>query len=369
MTETQILRPAATDDRELQSKVISFLRFPLIVGVVMIHSLPQGVPVGELMTEVGGDTAYDIVHFVISDILARIAVPLFYFISGFLFFKGPFTADTYAHKLRRRAKTILLPYVLWNLFVTLQLYTIQTLYPQITAGAGKLVATYTAADWLSVFWTITDGTAPACFQLWFLRDLMVVMVLSPLIYLGISYLRQWFVIALGVLWLCGIEIHIPGLSICSFCFFSWGALFGIGKRNFVSDMRPLLVPAAVGYTILSIVLTVLRNEPYAEYILNCGIIAGLVLAVTLSACLISRGKWHVNEFLSESSFFIYAYHATMLALLTKISAKVVILPANELEMFTIYLLTPTITILIGLGVYYLLKKYLPGFTGIITGGR
>lgn len=83
---------------------------------------------------------------------------------------------------------------------------------------------------------------------------------------------------------------------------------------------------------------------------------------------IQKGKWKVNTFLSESSFFIYAYHATLLGLIVKFSVKV-ILPTTNAEMIIIYFIAPIITILLGLGIYYILKRYLPTFTSIITGGR
>lgn len=70
-----------------ESETISYLRFPLIVLVVMIHSKFDGVVVnGVGLMHDGGFPCYSTISTLVSNIIASIAVPLFYFISGFLFF-------------------------------------------------------------------------------------------------------------------------------------------------------------------------------------------------------------------------------------------------------------------------------------------
>lgn len=102
---------------ELLSETISSLRFPLTVGVVFIHfNLAQkvfsihGVKYGLN----NPDWYYSIINF-FSDVLPCIGVPLFFFISGFLFFyKKEFNGTVYRQIMHRRATTLMLPYFLWN---------------------------------------------------------------------------------------------------------------------------------------------------------------------------------------------------------------------------------------------------------------
>ncbi|EGK02946.1 hypothetical protein HMPREF9455_01196 [Dysgonomonas gadei ATCC BAA-286] len=75
------------DYNELQSKTISFLRFPLIVAVVFIHAYSAST------TAQGGGSApemvypvYDSIRYLISQVIARIAVPLFFLHPVFYFF-------------------------------------------------------------------------------------------------------------------------------------------------------------------------------------------------------------------------------------------------------------------------------------------
>lgn len=68
-----------------QLKVISVIRFPLIIGVVFIHAHFTEVD-GISIYQTSLYPSYTFVSMLLSDVLARIAVPFFFFISGFLFF-------------------------------------------------------------------------------------------------------------------------------------------------------------------------------------------------------------------------------------------------------------------------------------------
>lgn len=65
---------------DLLSKTILFLRFPLIVAVVFIHANLADVMIGGvLLVEEGQFPLHDMIFHILSDELARIAVPLFFF--------------------------------------------------------------------------------------------------------------------------------------------------------------------------------------------------------------------------------------------------------------------------------------------------
>lgn len=91
-------------DEEVLSKTITFLRFPLIVAVVFIHIEITNVVInGNLLVEKGEFPVYDWLFHVISKEVADIAVPLFFFMSGFLlFYHSTFTGKEYLQKLGKR---------------------------------------------------------------------------------------------------------------------------------------------------------------------------------------------------------------------------------------------------------------------------
>jgi len=95
------------------SAVITALRFPLIIMVVAIHlisdklTLPQwGAP----------NWLYIYVSEFLSHSLPRIAVPMFFFISGYYaFYKKDWSQrSVWTVELKKRVKTLLIPYLLWN---------------------------------------------------------------------------------------------------------------------------------------------------------------------------------------------------------------------------------------------------------------
>lgn len=367
-------------NEELQSKTISFLRFPLIVGVVLIHSHFNSVVInGVDLMEGGHFPVYTVISYLFSGIFSGIAVPLFFFISGFLFFYkvGSFTKQTYCQKLKKRARTILLPYILWNLLVVLFFFLSQSFFPGLMSGKNKLICDYEISDWLWAFWntnminpptTADEGAFPICYPFWFIRDLMVVMLFSPLVYFLVKKLRHYAVVCLGALWLFGWWFDVVGFSLTAVFFFSTGAYFSIHGKNFVEIMKPFLAASAVLYILITLIELCFRGEAWCSYLHAMGILIGIVLAVTLSAHFLEKGMWHANALLSDSSFFIYAYHAMPLAFIIKFLFKM-IQPHTDGMVLALYVFCPLITILVGLALYYLLKKYLPAVTSVITGGR
>lgn len=91
---------------ELQSKTITFLRFPMMVCVVLVHAhITEVIVNGVNLTEAGNLKVYQVLSNLISEVFVSISVPLFFFISGFLFFKK-FSLSVYFSKLKKRIRTI-----------------------------------------------------------------------------------------------------------------------------------------------------------------------------------------------------------------------------------------------------------------------
>lgn len=367
-------------NEELQSKTISFLRFPLIVGVVLIHSHFDEVVInGVDLTKGGNFPVYTMSSFLISGIFSAIAVPLFFLISGFLFFHGviTFTGQIYLQKLKKRVRSLLIPYLFWNLLVITFFFLSQTFLPGLMSGNNKMICDYSISDWIWAFWNtnminslnnIDLGAYPICFQFWFIRDLMVVMLFSPVVYLLVKRLRKYAVLCLGILWGFSWWFDVVGFNSGAFFFFSAGAYFSIYRKSFLTLLKPILPMAVISYGLIVMVELCFKGQVWCSYLHNIGILVGIVLVIALSARFIKTEEWRANSFLSDSSFFIYAYHAMPLAFGVKILFKL-LQPRTDGMILGLYLLCPAVTILIGLALYYLLQKYFPKVTSVITGGR
>ena len=124
-------------NEELLNKTISFLRFPLTVGVVFIHFnlAEHGFTIHGVTYGLDHPAWYDFLINFFSEVLPQIGVPLFFIISGFLFFyRVDFDSNVYQKKLRKRVRTLLIPYLLWNLIAILvhAMYQISFLFPNAT---------------------------------------------------------------------------------------------------------------------------------------------------------------------------------------------------------------------------------------------
>lgn len=348
---------------QLQSKVISFLRFPLIVGVVMIH-VNLNIPNGEAIP------IYRFTKELTSSIFAAIAVPTFFMFSGFLLFYklNSFTIDIYREKIKKRIKSLLIPYLFWN-----SMFVLYYLAGRLLGLGSQYGVDFTFIDWLRPYWNANEahdatGDLPVSIQFWYIRDLMVMILLSPIIYWLTKKLRCGLALLLGVLWLTDCwQYHVTGLSITALTFFSLGAYFSIYKINFAEIVKSHTLLLGVFYTI-SVIIVLMLKCPDLVLLNRIGILLGMAFLISLAARFLANEKWHVNGFISESSFFIFAYHMLALVIIEEIFP--LHLSFNTDIMYAVMYVAWTIVIvLVGLSIYYILKKWFPRFTAFITGGR
>jgi fucose 4-O-acetylase-like acetyltransferase len=360
--------------KNLQSDVISFLRFPLIIGVVFIHNTSTTVAMPNTQFGVSENLPiFNACSALFSGILGRVAVPLFFFISGFLFFRNidGLTKHDYLKKMRSRGKTLLVPYLFWNIAVLL-VYYIARHIPALTEWFSEQ-REYNWQYILTAMWGIRteDGTmtSPIAYQFWFIRDLMVTVILTPVIYFYIKKTKIYGVLLLSVLWFFGWWFRVAGFSIVAIFFFTVGAWFGINKRNIVDDMGIVRRWSFVLYPLLAIVDFSTQDYDIHPFIHNAGIIVGIMFWINLVAYLLRTEKMSVNRFLSASSFFLFAIHDPLLLSKIRKILYVIFNPQSDLVVTSLYFILVFVVVFIALGAYYLLKRYIPKFTAIITGGR
>ena len=355
---------------ELLGKTIAFLRFPLSVAVVLLHSSVIDSLVG------GGYNGYLFVSGFFY-IITQIAVPSFFFFSGFLFFHkmNGFTFCVYTQKLKKRIDTLVIPYVFWNLFVAVLYLMIQTIIPGMMSGKNKLLVDYSISDWLWMFWD-TNRISPAFTAhlplngpLWFVRDLIVVVIGTPLVYFLIRRLHICIVIFLGLLWIGDLWVDITGFSSMCLFFFSAGAYFGIKRLSFLMVKR-LDVVCLIFYLYIASVFveSLFQGKPWISYLHNVGVLLGMFSLFNICAYFINKRKLNVNLFPAGSSFFIYAFHIMPLLFMIKLLIRL-IQPHSNIELIVLYFVCPLTVVYIGLEFYKLLNKYFPYFMAIITGGR
>jgi hypothetical protein len=111
------------------------------------------------------------------------------------------------------------------------------------------------------------------------------------------------------------------------------------------------------------------NYAVNPFIHKAGVIVGIVFWINLVAHLLRTGKIGVNPFLASSSFFLFAIHDPFLLSKIRKILYVIFNPQSDLVITSLYFLLVAIVVFVALGLYYVLKRFMPKFTAVITGGR
>ena len=342
----------------------SFMHFPLMMIVVLNHIYISGLKLG------AGVDAFVVGSYTLSKIVGNMAVPCFFFISGYLFFRNveSLSVKLYCDKLRRRVRTLLQPYLLWNLLI-LALYAIgQMAFPSLFSGANTKIADYSVAEWAQAFWCVEGTQSPINPPLWYIRDLMVMVVLSPLLYclmknrvVGALFLCVMLALAMvnymPIVWLQPRFILPFGLGV-------WGALHGLPQlrfRGWVALIAVLLCGAGV--------VGFFMTEGALKYaILQATILVGASLLLYTSRYLAVVRGWRVPKLLNRSYFFIYLFHYIPLALMMRVLRKVVE-PTTNMEYFAIYFGSFIAIVMLSVGLFWVLQKIAPKITAFMLGNR
>ena len=359
--------------------LIKVLRFPLCVMVLLIHSHFGGLKgfggVEYQFDDLVSYPVYSNISFLISELLCRVSVPIFFIFSGYLFFckSDKFTIQDYIVKLKSRAKSLLLPFIFWNLVFIFMLYLKQSI---IGIGEHKLVVDYTLNDWILSFVDKDSSGLPINTPLWFVRDLIVMVLISPIIYRIISNTKWYSICLFGLLWVLFYDDIKVYLNLSSIFFFSLGAYFSIQRQDIVRVLEKVK-----NYNYVVSVLLLLFEMIYfnfkeyfglhlmlSQFIYNACVFTLIVSCLNISLTILRKKGCFINDFLCSSNFFIYVFHRFPLAVLLILLISFID-PTSDIQALMIYFLAPTIILAVGVSVYVLLRKLLPKFTALITGGR
>src|SRR5688500_12277527 len=192
------------------SQVINFSRISLIVGLVFLHY--ESYPNSRISPFRGMDTEhFQVATFVNSFVLFFFfsVVPLLSMVSGWLFFS--FTSDARDQLLSRmgkRFKSLYIPLVLWNLLYLAILWSVFAVnsHSPILEGINVNFETAGPVDYFNAVFGVTHH--PVGFQFWFVRDLFVTVLVSPLLWIMLTRAPLLGAVALGLVWLSGFDLWI-----------------------------------------------------------------------------------------------------------------------------------------------------------------
>lgn len=275
---------------------IDLIRVLLTIGIVSLHST---------MTDLANSTpVYDGVIKAILTI-TQVCVPLFFAISGYLFFRNvpedPSSSWFWA-KLRSRFISLFIPFLIANCIAFVIYYATMQFFPSMISG-------FLGDRWKDPVFVLWKG--PINLSLWFIRELIVVTILSPVIFLIVKHFRWWGVLILGLL-----------------------LVLKIG-------------PAPLFYFSAGTCLAVWKIEPVEKWLMSD------------SKVRVSSRAW---------TYFVYLYHYLLIIGIKK--ALVIWLKPTETALQVgLYLVTVIGTLLILTITYALMRKIIPRITSVLVGGK
>lgn len=369
-------------DQTIQSRTIEALRPLMSIMVVGLHMRPYYETAGGLFT----DGIYEASVITIFRILFSLAVPTFFLFSGFLFFGRLQNWDTsvWTGKIRKRIRTILIPYMLWNL-IAIGGYILTRYAGCIIKGneMPDLIQSFSERGWIRLFWdrslfgpipkdsislfgiSVSTGV-PMDGPTWFLRDLMIVMLFSPLVWFLNKKCGKSFIAVIVGLYLVDLWIPVCGFSSKSFCMFSIGAWLRMGDFDLteVSSQYPVIEILSAVVLMFVAAISFGQNEWIFRISSRLFILAGIPTLIFI----VSKNIPRVNRF-SQSSFFVYVAHTILIVDATGFILKTVIHSDSKAVLFLMLCAATLISYYICHLIWLLLKRFLPRTLGILTGSR
>lgn len=290
------------------------------------------------------------------------AVPVFFALSGYFYFRGAgqFSRAAYGRKLLRRCRTLLMPYLLWNLLPVLMVVGGNVFSIVVRGKSTDALMDFLGGLWRDglwhIWWDKVGGTMPFDSPLWYVRDLMAVCLLSPLLYLGWRWLRWGLVVVLAAVFVSGVWSGFTGLSVSALLFFSFGASLALSGRW----LTGLPVWAQRLLVVATIALFPLSNMAQVPWL--GGLFTLLLCPFWLLVFSRISGGGKIAQ-LSDCVFFTLALHNTcVLALVGGLLGR---LPLGGLS----YWLAPPLTFAVCAILYHLLRRLFPRLMAVLCGGR
>ncbi|MBX7204975.1 MAG: acyltransferase [Bacteroidia bacterium] len=349
------------------SDKIRFISFVSILMVVLLHSynlsywyeIPD--PHHQIM-----HSASLFVQVMLTEGITRVAVPLLFTLSGFLFFHSlDFSIPGILNKFRRRMHSLVFPYLIVSfLWITAGLLLYQF---KITPTLfNKDLTSFSSPSGIlnSLF------IRPFAYHLWYIRDLIVLIFFSPLIGVLTKKSKGLWLIFLFMIWFTD-AVTSGVLKTESVLFFSVGCFLASAPALPVKEKISLKTALifCFGWIALVLIKTMVIGVVEINTLRLLHKISILTGMVTL---------WYGYDYFpakiclpfyksASYSFFIYLIHEPLLS----ISKKLLFHFTGQAPWASIlhYFTAPFITVTICLAVAKLMAKHTPQLYKIISGGR
>lgn len=338
------------------------LRIVSFVSIIMVLYIHSGFH--EIPDEIQGMKANIYLQEALSGMLGRTAVPMFFMISGMLFFRNICSFKEVQRKMKRRVRTLCIPFLIAGLFLPI-VYLVMYLLPWTDVFVNSKNIFQKTSSFLEVLQSLylfePDSNMPWGFHLWFLRNLIIIVACSPILYLvrkrigggimtvalfAMSFIHLRIGIFTSMFWFMAGDWLLLRFSRCKswlwlvsyFVLCAWQMLMPGVVWDYVE--LPVIMIGVIGlWSAYDIIVDQNFNLANHKYIALC----------------------------CQFTFFIYLYHEPTINILRKF--LIIPLGRTSLGFAVNYLLSPWVFVLIMIPIGVFLRKYSHKFYEILVGGR
>ena len=348
---------------------ITSIKFFLTIAVVFIHSYS--------LVESDNNFLNSIKLF-FSFIIPRVAVPMFYLYAGYLFFKGEkFSYTNYCNKIKKRIFSLGVPYILWGTIAFIMAcFTEKNLFYNLNSIQSVIISilwsypneAFSQLQWIG--YEIPIFT-PINTPLWFIRDLLLLCLISPIIYLIIKrkVIGLWSLILLSLIFLFVNTEQLPLLGIDNLYFFMIGSYISYHKIHLFNIRIKTIIGILVVISSLSAYkfynfenLSVISRHIY--------ILVGIIFLIQITNEIklpIKIGQKNISN-LPVILFFIYCSHIIIIRFFVKITYRLCLFLPEPLKII-LYFISPLVVCIICFILFRIMDTYTPNFLRILTGNR
>lgn len=342
-------------ESEFRKKVIWFT-FLFSLLVVWVHSYNAELFLG--WSEDAADVYW--AEHLIGDFLGQIAVPGFFMISGYLFYRG-FRWEMLWGKWNRRIRSLLVPFILWNFLYYIG-YVTGSRLPWMTDVVGKGRIPFTLGTAIDAVINYTYN-----YVFWYLYQLIALTLLAPVLYLLLKRWQTRIGLMAVLWWMAWKDIQLPAVNVDALIYYGTAASLAMVKNKRIWSPEESWSPCRA---FVGAVFVLLSGWAYF-WGLSRAIIPGFVLCRLLAVA----GLWLIlpeeklpkpRDFMNYS-FFLYATHFALVRLINKTAAR--LWNPVKWEPFALFLVMPVLVLAISYLVGKWLRRYLPSCWKLLNGFR
>lgn len=361
---------------------VTWFSFGFSLLVIWVHSYNAELYLGQAPEM---EVVYRLQH-AVGEGIGQIAVPGFFMISGYLFYRD-FTWKRLGEKWQRRIRSVLVPYILWNFLYYLG-YVIGSRLPWMTDVVGKGVIPFgllTAVD------AVINYTYNYVF--WYLFQLILLILLAPVLYPLLRHRGSRAGLFVALWWMIAAGVTLPLVNTDALLYYSVAASLALSQRQWVEEEQEpkeqksagqkqetekrnnnseRVVP---GYREVKRVLCGVAFLAAFVLLYRLGLRMAWIPCFVLCRLLAVAGLWMavpgrclpaVRGFMCHN-FYLYGVHFALVRFINKAGTR--ILPAVPEAAMLLYLLMPVLILMIADVSGRVLRRYAPVLWMLLNGGR